>query len=300
MSQFRSTSLSQLAEVVKNDNDMWMNSYISQNLAVASHLSPSVIQEALLLQEPMLLPEMRILVIQKGWTCPSINLISHRYESHDLVFMGSNGLFQLESMSADIQGFAFSVSDELFSLALGNHIPKAFDGHLRSFHLHLQSDELEYLEQIHHLLYANVKSEAPSVQVSLSLISAFLWYIDKIHGERSNEGASSLSHEYLVFSNFIRLVGMNTPAKRNIDFYASELFMTPRYMGTLVKKASRKTAKEWIDETVVQKIKIALKHTDKQIREISEEMEFPNTSFFCKYFKKLTSMTPLEYRKQSM
>ena len=93
---------------------------------------------------------------------------------------------------------------------------------------------------------------------------------------------------------------MNTPAKRNIDFYASELFMTPRYMGTLVKKASRKTAKEWIDETVVQKIKIALKHTDKQIREISEEMEFPNTSFFCKYFKKLTSMTPLEYRKQSM
>ena len=135
MSQFRSTSLSQLAEVVKNDNDMWMNSYISQNLAVASHLSPSVIQEALMLQEPMLLPEMRILVIQKGWTCPSINLISHRYESHDLVFMGSNGLFQLESMSADIQGFAFSVSDELFSLALGNLIPKAFDGHLRSFHL---------------------------------------------------------------------------------------------------------------------------------------------------------------------
>jgi len=296
MSDIKSFSLAQMAEFAKGFDDVWMKNYISHNLAVARFLKPTLLKEAQLDREPMIFNEMRILIIRKGWTNPSINLIEHHFKANDLVFMGSNGLFQLNSVSDNVQGFALSFTSELFYMATGNHPPTIFDGHLREFHMSLKSDQLNYLDNIHDLLYQNVKSPNPNVQVCISLISAFLWFIDSIYEENEKTGEPALSREHQVFSDFIQLLGKYTPQKRNIEFYASKLFITPRYFGTLVKKVSGKTAKEWIDETVLTKIKIELRHSDKQVSRISEEMEFPNTSFFCKYFKKLTSITPNEYR----
>ncbi len=296
MSDIKSFSLAQMAEFAKGFDDVWMKNYISHNLAVARFLKPTLLKEAQLDREPMIFNEMRILILRKGWTNPSINLIEHHYQANDLVFMGSNGLFQLNSVSDDVQGFALSFSSELFSMATGNHPPAIFDGHLREFHMTLHPDQLDFLDNVHKLIYQNVKSTNPNVQVCLSLISAFLWYVDSIYEENDKSVESALSREQQVFSEFIQLLGKHTPQKRHIKFYASKLFITPRYLGTLIKKASGKTAKEWIDETTVTKIKIELRHSDKQMNRISEEMEFPNTSFFCKYFKSLTSLTPMEYR----
>ena len=300
MADIKSLTLSQLADIARSNDDVWMNSYISRNLAVARFIDPSVLKEARLNREPMILPEMRILVIRQGWTKPSINLVNHYYEAGDLVFMAGNGLFRMDDASSDIQGFALSISDDLFPLALDARIPAAFDGHLRQFHLHLTDGEIDYLDSIHRLLYENAKSENSSVHVSLSLVSAFLWYVDSLYADRGEQEPVAQSREQRVFADFIRLLSLNTPKMRSIEFYASQLFMTPRYMSSLIKKVSGKTAKEWIDETVMRKIKVELRHSDKQIKAIAEEMEFPNTSFFCKYFKNLTSLTPLEYRNRHL
>ena len=67
-------------------------------------------------------------------------------------------------------------------------------------------------------------------------------------------------------------------------------------MSTLIKKVSGKPAKQWIDEAIIARIKVALRHSDKQMTQISDEMNFANTSFFTKYFKRLTGMTPLQFR----
>ena len=59
-----------------------------------------------------------------------------------------------------------------------------------------------------------------------------------------------------------------------------------------------KIATERLDRGVIAtRIKIELKHTDKSVAQISEDMNFPNPSFFSKYFKRLTGLTPLEYRE---
>ena len=67
-------------------------------------------------------------------------------------------------------------------------------------------------------------------------------------------------------------------------------------MSTIVSNVSGKTAKYWIDEAIVNAIKVQLRYTDKQVSEIAYDMNFPNPSFFCKYFKRLTGMTPIDYR----
>ena len=67
-------------------------------------------------------------------------------------------------------------------------------------------------------------------------------------------------------------------------------------MSTVVRRVSGKTAKNWIDEALVNAIKVQLSYSGKQVSEIAYEMHFPNPSFFGKYFKRVTGMTPVEYR----
>ena len=76
--------------------------------------------------------------------------------------------------------------------------------------------------------------------------------------------------------------------------------MSQRYLGTLISNASDTTAKAWIDKSVIAEAKVMLKHSDMQVAQISEALNFPNPSFFCKFFKRLTSMTPQEYKNEQL
>ena len=82
-----------------------------------------------------------------------------------------------------------------------------------------------------------------------------------------------------------------------LAFYAEKLCITSRYLGTVILNESGVGAKEWIDRAVISTAKVLLRHSDKQTTQIADELNFPNASFFCKYFKRLTRLTPQQYRK---
>ena len=84
--------------------------------------------------------------------------------------------------------------------------------------------------------------------------------------------------------------------RKTLTALRANICLTERYLGTVVRQASGVTAKEWIDRALIARIKVELRHTDKSVARISEEMNFPNPSFFSKYFKRLTQKTPAEYR----
>ena len=150
MAELRQLNLSQLKQLVES-KDAIASNYISQNLAVARNVRLDLIKEQLI-DGPTLMPEMRILIIKQGWSQPIINMMERHLEARDLMFLGSNGILQYRDASSDVQGIGLSISDELFSLAIGNRIPGAFDGHLRDFQLRLQPDEFDFLDQLHQML----------------------------------------------------------------------------------------------------------------------------------------------------
>ena len=65
----------------------------------------------------------------------------------------------------------------------------------------------------------------------------------------------------------------------------------------VVKRISGRTALEWIENYVTMELRVALKNSTRSIKEIAEDMNFPNQSFLGKYFKEHVGMTPSEYRK---
>ena len=296
MEELKQLNLAQLKQLVEGKDENLANNYISRNLAVARNVRLNLIKEQIK-EQPTLMPEMRILMIKNGWDNPVINMMERRFEVGDLVFLGTNGILQYKDASSDVKGIGLSISDELFSLAVGNRIPSAFDGHLRDFQMRLSPAEQEYLDQLHLMLYNHLRQQDGSSQVTLHLVSAFLWHVDHLWSRQEQYYREHQSREQRLFTDFIQLVSEFAPEHHTIDFYASRLCLTPRYMSTIIKQVSGKSAKQWIDDALVTRIKIDLKHTDKSVARICDDMNFPNPSFLTKFFKRMTGMTPKEFRQ---
>ena len=100
-----------------------------------------------------------------------------------------------------------------------------------------------------------------------------------------------------IFADFIKLVEANYRQERRVRWYAQQLCITAKYLSEMVKGASKRTPNEWIDSYTLMELRVLLKNSTKSIKEIAEEMNFPNQSFMGKYFKLHLGISPSQYRK---
>lgn len=123
-------------------------------------------------------------------------------------------------------------------------------------------------------------------------------YMDKtlVLGEDEVRRMSSNASDY-TFEAFMQLLREH-PHKREVQWFAEELNITPKYLSEICKMRSGKSASQWIAEVTVSELKHLLRNTTMPIHEVAAVMEFPNASFFCQYTKKHTGQTPNHLRKQ--
>lgn len=107
----------------------------------------------------------------------------------------------------------------------------------------------------------------------------------------------AFSEESLV-RRFISLVEKNCRTHRSLFFYASQLGYHPKYLSTFIKRQTGQTGQSIIDQYSTLMIKAKLSLSDKSIKEISNELDFPSQSDFGKFFKRMTGQSPLQYRRQ--
>ncbi len=290
----KTLSLSYLGNLASQLDENRGKSYVSHNLAMARIWTNNLARH--FLSQPFMMNELRILVLRKGYVYVRVNMLEQRIEADTLIFIGRYVVTEIMHVSDDIQGFVLSLSDEMLRLSVGNSLPKAFNGHLQDFTLPLSNEETDFIDNLHLIIYNALKQEMSSTPVVIQLVGALIMHISYLWEESDSSQIGARTREQQLFSEFIRLVSQYASTQHSLDFYASHLCVTPRYMSTIVSNVSGKTAKYWIDEAIVNAIKVQLRYTDKQVSEIAYDMNFPNPSFFCKYFKRLTGMTPIDYR----
>ena len=139
-----------------------------------------------------------------------------------------------------------------------------------------------------------------SAEVIRSIIRTLAYKVCRVigrHIETSGErqiSARSRNDEY--FNQFMSELTKHYMQERSVGFYAGQLHLTPKYLTTIIRKTSGRTAAEWIDDYVVLEAKNLLKYSTMSIQEIAYCLNFPNQSFFGKYFRSHTGMTPSAYR----
>ncbi len=164
-----------------------------------------------------------------------------------------------------------------------------------------QEEMCAYMELHSFIVKQHKRTEHPfRTELVKSLLYAMLTEIGAIYYRRyvkdESDATTATSRQVDVVSQFFRLVLENHRGNHDLQFYADKMCLSSKYLSTVIKDKTGKTAFAWINESLVASIKNLLKTTTMTVLQISEELNFPNASFFGRFFKKHTGITPLAYR----
>ena len=131
-------------------------------------------------------------------------------------------------------------------------------------------------------------------EVVMGLMQGFFFELCNIFNSHAPTAAATVknkSRKEYIFERFYESLIESYQSERSVKFYAEQLCLTPKHLSGVVKEGSGKTVGEWIDELAL------LNSSSMKIQEIADRLNFASQSFFGKYFKHYTGMSPKEYRK---
>ncbi|MEG1617253.1 MAG: helix-turn-helix domain-containing protein [Bacteroidales bacterium] len=163
----------------------------------------------------------------------------------------------------------------------------------------LTDTEMEMILEYHSLLLKKMKLNDPIFRKKIAqhLMRALFCEVNMLFAAHQSEQLiRKKNRKELLFEQFMKTVAQYYKKERSVSFYGDKMCLTPKYLSTTIKEISGKLAGEWIDEFVILEAKTLLKNSGKNIQEVAEELNFPNQSFFGKYFKQHTGMSPSQYK----
>ena len=99
-----------------------------------------------------------------------------------------------------------------------------------------------------------------------------------------------------LFNRFMMLLERDYKISRDVNCYAAQMNISSKYLTNIVSQVTGHTPKTIIDQYVILQLKMHLKRTTQSIKEMAWEFHFADVSFFCRYFKKHTGLTPQQIR----
>lgn len=103
-------------------------------------------------------------------------------------------------------------------------------------------------------------------------------------------------HGRKLADRFVQLVEQSDGRIRRVDEFAQMLNVTPKYLSKLLMETMHRKPSVIVAFFTLQAIENRLRYTDMTMQQIADDLHFANASFFGKYFKEHSGMTPMEYR----
>ena len=135
----------------------------------------------------------------------------------------------------------------------------------------------------------NLQIENVKMNLVLQIILAFT--------NTENKLKNTIDRRDDIVRKFLNDLRDNYVEQHDVTFYASRQFLSMRYFSSVVKMRTGQTPSQWIASVLIREAKAFLTDSNLTIKEISEKMNFPNQSYFGKWFKTHVGMGPLDFKK---
>ncbi len=271
-----------------------------------SHLQTDVdIQQADIDSKPMRMNGMSILLCLSGDFQVEVNLVDYTLKPNSIMVVGPDKILRYKGLLSDrVDADVLALAPEFLK---DINIDMSVIQSVRITPsnapvMSLVPAEVEILKKFFDLLHLNTVSNDQAIyirKISRCLIAAMLYQLMQFgHNRLPVEERDEMPGRRTTYvRDFIRLVHENFKRERSVAFYASKLFISPKYLSMLMKQASGKSAAEWIDEYVIIEAKSQLRFSGKNVQQIAYDLNFTSQSSFGKYFKHLTGMSPTKFQK---
>ena len=194
-------------------------------------------------------------------------------------------------ISSDIEGFFIVYENEIISkIALNSNDLSFF---YTAPYTIVSQATISWITRILELLEEELQDDEPNKAISTGLFQSVLLKIIK----SDSKNTEPMSHVSSISFHFRELVHKNHVAHKEIGFYAKELSISENYLNKCVKETTGKPPKQWINEISMLHGQILLQDYSKEIAQIAFELNYQSPSYFSRLFKKVTGLTPSEYRR---
>lgn len=239
----------------------------------------------------------------KGSIRTTVNRHEYVVGCNDTLIVQSGSIVEFLSGSDDLKIIAMAFEDKgnesLFNSSTMNANSYIMHRSVPML-LHLEDDEMQMQKR----LYKEIRQFYSKVDVTYrsEVVKGYLYvsvatFLSKLGGISMQEKVlyegSRENELYLQFMDDLQMFGNK---ERTVSFYADRCCVSPKYFSKMIHLASGKTPIQLIKERVIVEAKVLLNSTDMSIQEIAEALNFPNDSFFCRYFKQEVKMSPMKYR----
>lgn len=247
------------------------------------------------LNEPRKSQRATIVVCTSGSCRVKINLEVFEIKAPKLVTIMPGQIFEILSNVDTLEGCVVSLSKKFVDKV---NLPGWHHQYMKMYNNPITDidqsklDSLLIFYAILHRAAANDKNPF-RMQIIENLISIF--YYGGV-SSLDNSVESNLKYNNHIVANFLELVQQHYREQRLIQFYANKLCITPKYLSKLVKEHTGRAAADWIEQHVILEARAMLQSSDMSIQQIATSLNFPNQSFFGKYFKRATGVSPKQYR----
>lgn len=251
-------------------------------------------------QQPVRIDAMIVMLVDRGTARVGIDLTQYELRAGSMMVVQPKNLVHSFSTSPDFHGGIIALSHP----ALESIMPKLSE--LTPLLLHHRTEPVSLpepekfsgLQEIFMLISRKIKSQtAFRRQKVMSLVQALMFELLEISSVEGDVPRMKRTRREEIMSRFIIAVSEDFRRERSVSYYADKLSITPKHLSTVVKELSGMTAGQWIENYTMMEAKVLLRTTDLSIQQIAAELNFPNQSFFGKYFKNLAGVSPSGYRQ---
>lgn len=271
-----------------------LSTILEQDFWMLENISPSMISS---LSEPVKFAATTWIVIFKGVCKADINLISYEISGPTLVNVKSMQIMQPTYISQDFDAGVVvcsrRMSESLFMFMNGSPLLAMASRHpVVSIPREILPEFRDFFRSTREIL-----SDIGNPYGNQALIFQLLLFMNKTAYKCYLPFKDEvLTRRGRISDQFLSLVHENFRKERFLEFYADKLEVSAKHLSRTVKLQTGYTAVEWIERYVILEAKVLLKSSNLNIQQISDELNFPSQSFFGKYFKKQTGMSPKEFR----
>lgn len=257
-----------------------------------------------IVNKPGKLNAMAIIICQRGEMEIACNFRKFKLTENTAFLSQPHNTLSL-SVTENFDGYIMAAEDhELSEYTIDpKQLPELMDKAYDSPLIKLKKEECTQICRAMEMLSEYIKdtSESPFKSCILkSALSTFAYIVADIlysHAPAIEYELRSMKRGKEHLNRFMKLLSENYLKHREAGWYADQMSITPRYLTTTIRKISGLTVSEWISRFIIKDAKYLLKHSEMTVQQVAYELNFPNQSFFGKFFKKHTGKSPGSYRR---
>lgn len=239
-------------------------------------------------------------LILSGTATERIGLQAYAVKPYSVVFTYPGQIISYAETSADLSFLYFVLDDEFIVHSPVNRNWLDHFGFFRAEGTPVFNLPVPTGQRIHQLLDA-IKAEYEAAHADYELLIPLYVYelfiqINRVYAPDSATDKKRLSRGQVISRTFKELVNQHFRQQKRVQQYADLLAVTPRHLNELIKTQTGQSPSYWILAMEILEAKYQLKYTTRTIAEVADDIGYPDAAYFSKVFRKVTGLSPLQYR----